>query len=356
MPATATLNPGLTRTYEVDLVPAESYWRTPTVQEARLDFARIEQADGAAIHGSRLRLGLLLHAQQEAVIRFTRSDRFRAGTARVLPPFMRDSISREWIRIDGRAYYDGLMQYRESVPRTKAPDLSDTGSMRLRDDAILRGRMFADKVLSTIRKIVTDAFLPDGSRVKPQEQLEAEIRTAYAKWIEPAPKVKQPEFHMGLLEIGWEAWQQRMSPVTAFLDTLFRVTKEGPGAVQLTLNATRSEVATERGRVLNSAVYSQGLKDELVEAYQFSAIRDSRTCAQCLSLDKVIRPKNDYSFWGFYTPPLHSSCRCDLIPVLISDHAKMTDPEERDSVLEKIGGKVPPGFGGYIPGLGPGAN
>jgi hypothetical protein len=64
-----------------------------------------------------------------------------------------------------------------------------------------------------------------------------------------------------------------------------------------------------------------------------------------------VRPKDDYEFWGFYTPPIHSMCRCRVVPVTVKEAPSIrpTSPEEMLKRLEKIGGSIPPGFGGYDP-------
>lgn len=71
----------------------------------------------------------------------------------------------------------------------------------------------------------------------------------------------------------------------------------------------------------------------------------------CVSLDGTVRPKDDYEFWGFYTPPIHPRCRCRVIPVrsVEAGRIKPTSPDEMLKRLDKIGGSIPPGFGGYDP-------
>jgi SPP1 gp7 family putative phage head morphogenesis protein len=340
------------RRYAVDLVPAGCYWRDLTPAESKLDFAAIEAADGAALQGSRMRLGLLLQAQRNAVILRTRSERFSPMLARTTPAYLARQIANEFVRIHARGYADGVRQHNEASPGKPISGPGQSGTDRLVSEARAAGYGFARKVFAPVAKSLVDAFALTGQRVKEQPKLEAEIRTAYAKWLEPTQgdaseiRLATP---LDVLEIGYEAWEQRNSPITGFLDVLFREMPEG--AEQLTASATTAEISTERQRLLNAAVFESGLKDAATESYQFSAIRDSRTCAYCLSLDGVVRPKDDFTFWGFYTPPIHQRCRCSLITVLKSEKLTPTQSAEVDRLLESIGGKVPPGFGGYDPSL-----
>ena len=100
--------------------------------------------------------------------------------------------------------------------------------------------------------------------------------------------------------------------------------------------------------MLNAGVYESALLDSEVAMLQFSALKDSATCSRCRSLDGTIRPKDDYSFWGFYTPPIHPRCRCSVVPVKGSEQ-QPTDKEVVDKLLDSIGQGMPPGFGGYDP-------
>lgn len=331
------------RTLCVDLVPADAYWRDPTVSEARLDFAAMEEADGKALHGSRLRLGILLGAQRNAVILRTRSPRFGPMLARSTPAFLGRQIAREFVRIHARGYSDGMRE----AGATEGP--GQRGTDRLVSEAKTAGYAFTDRVMAPVRRSIQDAFAITGQRVKPQGQLEAEIRTAYSKIIEPAPDTTQPvEIRFATpLGIAYKAWEVRNSPISAYLDVLFQAF-EGDGLPQLTTSTLSRVVSTERNRLLNAGVYETALLDEEVEYLQFSALRDGRTCAQCRALDGTVRPKNDYSFWGFYTPPIHDSCRCSAVPV----KGKEQQPTEKkvvDGLLESVFGKMPSGFGGYDP-------
>lgn len=345
------------RRWEVDLVPADAYWRDLTPAENRLDFSAIEAADGEALHGSRLRLGLLLQAQRNAVIVRTRSPRFSPQTARTTPVYLARQIANEFVRIHARGYYDGVAQHNRASEGKPIAGPGSTGTDRLVNEARAAGYGFARKVFAPVQRSLVDAFALSGLRVKDQAKLEAEIRTAYTRWLEPS-QAKVSEIRLAspldVLNVAYRTWEQRNSPVSAFLEVLFGEMPEGPE--QLTASATMAEVSTERQRLLNAAVFESGLKDADTESYQFSALREGKVfaanvCRTCRALDGTIRPKTDFTFWGFYTPPIHPRCRCSLVTVRHADNLTPTENAEVDRLLESIGQKVPPGFGGYDPSL-----
>lgn len=334
------------RRFSLDLVPEDCYWRPLSPCEQRIDFSAVEEADGKALHGSRLRLGVLLAAQRNAVILRTRSPRFSPRMARVTPSFMGRQIAREFIRIHARGYSDGMRLFGNGdTLKTLATD-------RLMAEAKAAGYAFVDKVMAPVRRSIVDTYALTGRRVKPQPTLEAEIRTAYAKYLEPAPAGTKPvEIRMATpLGIEYATWEQRNSPISAYLDVLFREFEDTEaGLPQMTASATTAEISTERQRLLNAGIYESGLQDEATEAFQFSAIMDGATCRSCRSLDGVVRPKDDFEFWGFYTPPIHPRCRCSLISVTQRDAQKVTEKGVVDDLLGSVFGKMPPGFGGYDP-------
>jgi SPP1 gp7 family putative phage head morphogenesis protein len=87
------------------------------------------------------------------------------------------------------------------------------------------------------------------------------------------------------------------------------------------------------------AVYSDPDLGDFVEAYEYSAIIDSRTTVFCRTYDNRIYSKND-PIWETLTPPNHYQCRSVLIPVTVLDEWKPS----------KIVTSVQPqkGFGGTI--------
>jgi SPP1 gp7 family putative phage head morphogenesis protein len=341
------------RTLEIDLVPQGCYWRDPTVPEECMDFAAMERAEGEAMHGARLRLGLMLWAQREAVVRWTRGPNFGPAKARSVPRFFGRQIAREFVRISARAYSDGMVQFREAVG-SGPTSLSVSDTDRLVRDAWARGQSFVSGVLHPVSQALAGAYAT-GRRVKPQDQLEAEIRTAYVRYLEVGKRVDPSEINLATpLTIAYRTWEKRNSPISAFLRVLLGQGEDVlDGSPQLTDNATRAIVGTERGRLTNASVWESALKEETVEALQYSALRDGRTCAKCRSLDGVVRPKDDFAFWGVYTPPLHPVCgeRCRLIPVKISQRksAPVTSGDRLDEIKRTVGPQIQPGFGGYDP-------
>ncbi len=345
------------RRFAATLVPAGAYWRDPLATEQKIDFGALEEAEGEAIHGSRLRLGLLLHAQREALIRWTRSPRFNASSARRMPLWFSAQIGNEFIRIRARGYYEGVAQHNAEAERAggkaSVPGLSEASTTRLIENAWTAGRQFAAYVLAPVRVIVQSAFGVDGRRIKPQERLEQEIRSAYARWIMGASfPVDRSEIHLAtpldVMRIAYQTWQQRNLPIVAWLDYMVEeMTGNGTAVPILTDNATKSVVLTERMRQVNAARYESGLKDVQVEAYQFSAMMDERTCAVCRRLDGIIRPKRD-EFWYSATPPMHDKCRCVLSQVMTWEKATPTE----DAIIRELNfEKVPVGYGGYDPSL-----
>jgi hypothetical protein len=274
------------------------------------------------------------------VILRTRSPRFSPALARFTPAFLGRQIAREFVRIHARGYSDGMRE----AGATDGP--GQRGTDRLVSEAKAAGYAFTDRALASVRRSIQDAFTITGQRVKPQEQLEAEIRTAYAKVIEPAPETQPIEIRFATpLGIAYKAWEIRNSPISAYLDVLFEAFA-GDGLPQLTTSTLSRVVSTERNRLLNAGVYETALLDEEVEYLQYSALMGA--CPKCKTLDKTVRPKNDYSFWGFYTPPIHPSCRCSAVPVK-GQEQQPTEREVVDKLLDSIGQGMPPGFGGYDP-------
>jgi SPP1 gp7 family putative phage head morphogenesis protein len=265
--------------------------------------------------------------------------------ARYTPGFLGRQIAREFIRIHARGYSDGLTE----AGATEGP--GQLGTDRLVSEAKAAGYAFTERVMAPVRRSIQDAFAINGIRVKAQPQLEAEIRTAYARFIEPAPDGLQPAEMRFASPLGLEykTWEAKNSPISAYLDVLFKTfASDESGLPQLTTSTLSRVVSTERNRLLNAGVYETALLDEEVEYLQFSALKDGRTCWRCLSLDGTVRPKNDYKFWGSYTPPIHDSCRCSAVPVK-GQEQKPTEKQVVDKLLESIGQGMQPGFGGHDP-------
>lgn len=76
--------------------------------------------------------------------------------------------------------------------------------------------------------------------------------------------------------------------------------------VRTTISKAYNEVRAEQFKTIQSEI----------QAYQFSAIMDSRTSDVCAALDgKIFKPQDiDY-----YNPPLHPNCRSLLVPIFIDE-------------------------------------
>lgn len=108
-----------------------------------------------------------------------------------------------------------------------------------------------------------------------------------------------------------------------------------------TLTRTNLTGAFNNGRLAMS--FDEDLKD-YIEAWQLSAIIDTRTTDQCLHLDGKIIRKDDPDF-GRIVPPLHYNCRSLLVPITIDDKPYKTI---RRQEMDKSLALIPEGFGGRI--------
>jgi len=100
-------------------------------------------------------------------------------------------------------------------------------------------------------------------------------------------------------------------------------------------------VRTRTNSVYNSArkIYweTDPLASQIVEAYQFSAILDSRTSVVCDDLNGNKYKKGDYI--DRITPPLHINCRSQLVPITKFEDYKV-DKQIPISKLQKEGGML----------------
>jgi SPP1 gp7 family putative phage head morphogenesis protein len=103
--------------------------------------------------------------------------------------------------------------------------------------------------------------------------------------------------------------------------------------------AHRAALETGWAKWYNDGVTEQASRDADVVAFFYTAIRDSRTCSRCRSLDGIIRPKAD-PLWQTITPPNHHRCRCRKVPITRYE-------KYRETPLSRVP-KVQPaeGFGG----------
>lgn len=101
-------------------------------------------------------------------------------------------------------------------------------------------------------------------------------------------------------------------------------------------------VRTKTTEVYNAARKTYWETDELakdiVVAYQFSAVMDTRTSDVCQSLDGKVFDKGD--FINRATPPLHFGCRSQLIPVTKFEDYKASKEPSIDSLKDKGGNLI----------------
>lgn len=111
-----------------------------------------------------------------------------------------------------------------------------------------------------------------------------------------------------------------------------------------TENHIKTTVRTKTTEVFNAArktfFDNDPIAKQIVVAYQYSAILDTRTSEVCRSLDeKVFNVEKDADFLARITPPLHFNCRSVLVPITKFEEAKRNVPPSLDS-LKKKGGNL----------------
>ncbi len=98
------------------------------------------------------------------------------------------------------------------------------------------------------------------------------------------------------------------------------ITPAKPHAVE-TVYRTTVQIGYSAGRMRAN---EDPAIQEVLWGYQFSATMDDRTTEVCSSFDGMTRPKDD-PIWLKAQPPLHYSCRSDLIEVFKEDQPAITD-------------------------------
>jgi len=362
-----TYRPDSARRFAVDLNRPGAYWRPLNRVEQKIDFAAVEIADGDALQRSRMRLGLILAAQMTKLISQTRAPSYGPAHASRMELPLTKEVSNEFFRLAARAYWDGAQVFDRSIARSaqlsgkrvpppRVYGLSAMGVKRLEGKARKRGVEFCDSLRKQLQPVFDATFSPAGLRMKPQAMLEAEIRTVYAGWIDAAPTDLPATVELAAVrpldakdEGEYESWERRTVPVTDWIQvTANRITKAKQPAPALKTSPAAMWLETERTRQLNAGITAAALKDQSCVAYQYSAIRDGKTCPTCKQYDPpggkpVIRPKND-DFWVFNTPPLHWRCRCHLIPIFAWENVRYST----DAMLDEIDtSALGPGFGSY---------
>jgi SPP1 gp7 family putative phage head morphogenesis protein len=354
----STYRPDSGRRFSCDLNRPAAYWRPLTPVEQKIDFAAMEIADGDVLQRARMRLGLILAAQMTKLIELTRAPSMSATTAsRIELPFEKD-VQTEFFYLAKDGYLDGAQVFDRAkdrsariagrpVPPSRVYGISSLGMKRMRAKAAKRGTEFCAAIGRPIHAALDDVFSAEGVRQKPQAMLEGEIRSIYAKWIDVAPG--GPVVHLaappleifggesGLLSGGRE-------PITGWLKIAAEgITRSNQPIPELKTNQTQAFLETERTRAINEGLTAAGLKDQNTVAFQFTAIRDGKTCGECLDRDGTVADKND-DFWIFNCPPLHPRCRCHRVPVFAWEPVKYST----DAMLREIDTSgLAPGFGTY---------
>jgi len=358
--ATEGFRPDASRRFAIDLNRPTAYWRPLTRVEQKIDFAAMEIADGDALQRSRMRLGLILAAQMTKVIAQTRAPSFGAAQAGRIELPLTKEIGDEFFRLASRAYWDGAQIFDRAlarsaqlagraVPPSRVYGLSAVGVTRLEAKARKRAAEFCDSLRKQLQPVFDGVFSAAGVRMKPAALLEAEIQTVYSRWIDAPPPGSTVELASkppldAETPAEYEAWERRTVPITDWIQTtatrIIRA-KQPPPALKTEVTALWLE--TERTRQVNAGITAAGLKNADTVAFQYTAIRDGRTCKVCLQLDGITRPKND-DFWVFHEPPVHWRCRCHRVPVFIWENVKYST----DALLDEIDtSALGPGFGQY---------
>jgi SPP1 gp7 family putative phage head morphogenesis protein len=355
----STYRPDSGRRFSCDLNRPAAYWRPLTACEQKIDFAAMEIADGDVLQRARMRLGLILAAQMTKLIEMTRATSMSATTAsRIELPFEKE-VQAEFFYLAKDGYLDGAQVFDRAkdrsariagraVPPSRTYGISSLGMKRMRAKAAKRGSEFCAAIGRPIHAALDDLFSAEGVRQKPQAMLEGEIRSIYAKWIDVAPG--GPVVHLAAppLETIGEGGPYSLgggsAPITDWLMvTAEAITRSGQPIPELRKNPTQAFLETERTRAINAGITAAGLNDQNTVAFQFTAIRDGRTCPECLSRDGTIADKNS-DFWIFNCPPLHTRCRCHRVPVFSWEPVKYST----DAMLREIDTSgLAPGFGTY---------
>ena len=103
-----------------------------------------------------------------------------------------------------------------------------------------------------------------------------------------------------------------------YADGLLAVTNRHAEAVVRTSVAHVGAVARHQAYAANT---------DILKGYQWSSTLDSRTSAQCRSLDGRV-----FQFGKGPLPPIHVNCRSSTIPLLADEFAFLTEGEKRSSV------------------------
>lgn len=377
------LDTGAARKAADRIIPPWNYTRPETRHETKLDWRKMEIEHGLALQGARMRLGIILAAQMESLVRWVRSPQFTERRLNRIPEkvLLAHEIRREFLRFYVRAYFDGAEAshtWKNRYLRERALTPQEGETIVTFDDALI-GRLarHADRlgtaaihaIETRIMPVLESTWSPDGSRIKSAEDLERELRTVYAKaFIQKADVPRGTDVldlaeaillarppHLKGLPAGkrrmkvrdraqYERWQRQRIPHTKFIKQTAAEIKAGryPGA-EINRGLGSRWLGTERSRFHSHGVVDQARADTDVTHYQYSA-RGENPCPICSARDGVIRRKDD-SYWAMNTPPMHHGCEhCVLVPIYREERMKVTPKKELPS-----GDDVPDGYGTYNP-------
>lgn len=373
-PIPDVMRPDDYRTEARDLVRPGAYWRPLNRIEQRCDFAALEVNEGILIQRERERIAVIMLAQMERIIAWTRSASFGPSSAPKFKMPLVPQVELCFVRIATRSYWDACQAYDKERRRAdelaglrarKYPrsGLTSPAVRRLVAESVQTGRSFVDGIRKQIQPILSGAFALDGRRVKPQALLDGEIRTAFSKWVDGAPpeqtvQIGSPnEVDLAAPPLDadtpeqYAQWERLIAPVAAWIRSNASGTTIGSKGrtrkPQLNKDIAKHVIETEITRQRAAATSDSARLDSGVSALMYSTVReDGRICANCKARDGRVADKND-DWWVFNTPPMHYRCRCSVHPVRNTDPVPLTPRSELDAIETK---ELGPGFGAYDPG------
>jgi SPP1 gp7 family putative phage head morphogenesis protein len=349
------MRPDFYRTQSRDLVRPGAYWRPFNRIEQRFDFAAIEVNEGILLQKEREILARILLAEMERIVAWTRSASFGPSSAPKLemPAPLQKQMENAFVRVAYESYSAACQAYDKARLRADEMDglrprkyprsgLTGPAVRRLDAESRQKARAFVEGIRKQILPILTGVFALDGRRVKPQELLEGELRTAFSTWIDVAPPPATVALAAAPPDARVAGWL-RVSPNRTSIDT-----KDGGSPIkpQLNRNVTQHVLETEATAQRAQATRDSTLRDGGAVALRYSAVMDEKTCGDCRARDGKVADKND-DFWVFNTPPMHPRCRCSIHPVRATDPVPLTPAGELEAISTA---KLPPGYGAYDPG------
>lgn len=302
---------------------------------------------------SALRLGIILSAQLEAWIEWTRGDRFSLGRLHALPDRleMQDEVIREFKRISISGYVDGVL----STARAGSDPAASLSTKALRNVELHGARLGAAAVHAIRTKlmpVVESAFDTRGQRIKPQEELERELRQVYATFLTTAPRdmldralefaesdpidaardriieqtiTKPARRRMKVRNrTKYEDWQRSRLPFTKWIkQTVEQIQAEAIAPPTLNPRLAVRWVQTERTRFVNRGVIEATINQSAVVGYRFTLGTSESHHPACAAASGMVLRKGDQRLQR-YTPPLHHGCKSHLEAVYADERVTFT--------------------------------